>query len=429
MKMRMAIFMFLASVMVCRVQAVNISGMVKNSEGSGIEGVLVRLGKTGIETTTVSDGSFRLLSNVTGIKHQTHHTAFGCNQPLLFEGERLFLNGAEPAEVKVSAYDCNGRLLFSRDKDASLQNHLMTLPHLGSGIHIYCVSLNDKHHVFKSVAALAINHTSALSWKGLNLAKQAKTTEQIEDALLFTKEGYQLFRLAVTKPDTSGIQVTMIPLVTGTVTDADGNVYQTVRIGNQEWTIENLRTTKYNDGTNVPLVTDNAAWSRLSGAGFCFYNNTTDAAAKKKWGALYNWAAVKTGKLAPTGWHVPTDAEWDTLQNCLIAHGYNYDGTTSGNKIAKSISTKTDWLTCEDSGAIGNDLSKNNASGFSILPAGYRYYDGIFADQMSFSHLWTATESDASFAWYRLLWTINPDLYRSDRVKSIGCSVRLVRHN
>ena len=102
----------------------------------------------------------------------------------------------------------------------------------------------------------------------------------------------------------------------------------------------------------------------------------TDLENIKKFGALYNWYAVNTLKLAPKGWHVPNDAEWDTLQNYLTTNGYNWDGTTKENKIAKALAARTDWAFSKDSGAIGNDLTKNNRSGFSALPGGSRNYGG-----------------------------------------------------
>ncbi len=175
------------------------------------------------------------------------------------------------------------------------------------------------------------------------------------------------------------------------------------------------------------MVTDSAAWLALTTPGYCYYNNTTNADSIKKYGALYNWYAVNTKKLTPTGWHVPTDAEWDTLKNYLIANGYNWDGTTTGNKIAKSLAAKTDWVTSTDSGAIGNDLTKNNSSGFSALPGGFRYYYGSFYNIGYLGYWWSATEYDASDAWDRLLSYGYDYLHRSDYGKGCGLSVRLLR--
>lgn len=93
---------------------------------------------------------------------------------------------------------------------------------------------------------------------------------------------------------------------TAKVTDIDGNAYYTATIGTQEWLAENLKVTSYNDGTAIPLVTDNTAWSNLTTAGHCWYNN--DPASKDSYGALYNRYTVNTGKLCASGWHVPTDA-------------------------------------------------------------------------------------------------------------------------
>ena len=214
---------------------------------------------------------------------------------------------------------------------------------------------------------------------------------------------------------------------TGSVTDIDGNVYQTVKIGNQVWIVENLRTTKYNDGTPIPLVTDTTAWKALTTPGYCYYNNTTHADSIKKYGALYNWYAVDTKKIAPKGWHVPTDAEWTILENYLIANGYNWDGTRMENKIAKSMATKTDWQTHTNSGAIGNDLSKNNRSGFSALPGGYRDNHGVFLNFGNHGYWWSATEFGASDAFYRHLFFGSVLLLRFSHVKSCGFSVRLLR--
>ena len=402
----------MAFIAIGQAQAINISGIVKNSGGIGIEGVRVKLGKANIVTTTGSNGSFTLKDNTgIGVKYQSHHAVFRDDCPILLKDDRFFFNRAEQTEVKVMAYDCNGKLLLSRGKVVPGGNYSIPLQHFGSGIQIYRVSVNKELYTFKSVPGIATNRGASSPRKEISLAKQAKVTAGIDDALLFIKAGYKLYHTVMKKTDTSGLQITMAPLDTGTVTDADGNVYRTVRIGNQEWTAENLRTTKYNDGSSI-------------GSGYKFYNNTTDAAAKKKWGALYAQNVVKSSKLAPAGWHVATDNDWKTLQNYLIANGYNYDGTISGNKIAKSMAATTDWEPdSEIAGAIGNDLSLNNASGFSALPAGWWYY-GVndFTGQGNEGYWFTSS------GYTYELWWVNSDLFGVSSIV-IQCSVRLVRNN
>jgi uncharacterized protein (TIGR02145 family) len=203
----------------------------------------------------------------------------------------------------------------------------------------------------------------------------------------------------------------MTPLDTGTLTDGEGNVYKTVKIGSQYWTAENLRSTKYTDGSAI-------------GNSCMFYGNTTDAAAKKKWGALYNDAAIK-GKLAPAGWRVPTGADWDTLQRYLISHGYNYDGTTKDDKTAKAMAATTDWDTTSEIGGIGNDLSLNNASGFSALPAGWRFWDNKFEKQKTGAYWWIAGSGAANVC---DVWWNSMALDRYSTIY-VYCSVRLVKQN
>ena len=239
-----------------------------------------------------------------------------------------------------------------------------------------------------------------------------------------------LCSLRVTDDDGNKAYGRVRVFVTGITADADGNTYTVIRIGSQFWTVENLRTTKYNDGSPIPHVTDNGQWANLTTGAYCFYNNSTDPAEREKWGALYNWYAVGTGKLAPAGWRVPTDEDWTTLENYLIANGYNWDGTTTGNKIGKSLAAKTDWrLSSGTPGAVGNDLASNNRTGFSALPGGSRNSVGSFYDQSLSGYWWSATESGASYAYSRRLSYNSEYLYRNNYNKEYGFSVRLVRGN
>lgn len=210
-----------------------------------------------------------------------------------------------------------------------------------------------------------------------------------------------------------------------TVTDIDGNVYHTVTIGTQTWMVENLKTTRYRNGDAIGTTTasiPNDATSKYQWA----YNNDENNVAK--YGRLYTWyAATDTRNIAPVGWHVPTDAEWTTLESYLIANGYNYDGTTTGDKTAKSLAATTDWNTYTTTGTIGNDLTKNNSSGFTALPGGYRYYTGTFYGIGYYGYWWSSTEYYTTGAWGRRLYYGDADLGRGSTSKHAGFSVRCIR--
>ncbi len=213
-----------------------------------------------------------------------------------------------------------------------------------------------------------------------------------------------------------------------TVSDIDGNIYHTVQIGTQTWMVENLKTTHYRTGeaigTTTPATLDISAESAPNYQ--WAYNGDENLAAK--YGRLYTWyAAADSRNIAPTGWHVASDAEWTTLENYLAANGYNYDGTTSGNKIAKSLAATTDWYSYTGTGTIGNDLTKNNTSGFTALPGGIRYNYGSFY-YIGYEGLWwSSTEYGTTNAWGRYLGYDIYNLFRSYYTKSAGFSVRCVR--
>jgi uncharacterized protein (TIGR02145 family) len=209
---------------------------------------------------------------------------------------------------------------------------------------------------------------------------------------------------------------TLIPV--NSVTDADGNSYNTVTIGTQVWMKENLKTTKFNDGTDIPMVTSEVAWAALSTAGYCWYNNdvTTN---KATYGALYNWYTVNTGKLCPTGWHVSADAERKTLEIYLgmtqaEADAIGWRGTDQGTQLKNT----TGW----QSGGNGN-----NTSGFAGLPGGARYGAGNFDGVGGLGYWWSSTETNSSNAWFCNLYYTNGNVCRENNNKQCGFSVRCLK--
>jgi uncharacterized protein (TIGR02145 family) len=217
----------------------------------------------------------------------------------------------------------------------------------------------------------------------------------------------------------------------GSITDQDGNSYDYLTYGNQVWTVDNAEMVTYRDGTEIPQVTDPTQWSNLTTGAWAYYDNDP---TKPR---LYNWYAVAgihdtdpntpNKEFAPEGWHVPTDAEWTTLEEYLIASGYNYDGTTTGNKIGKAMASNTGWNSSTNTGAIGNDQSLNNSSDFNAFPEGGRYTNGSFGDEGYGAVFWSSTESNTNLAWYRLLVSYNSNLNSYYDTKQNGFSVRFVR--
>ena len=213
--------------------------------------------------------------------------------------------------------------------------------------------------------------------------------------------------------------------------NCDGVPYDSIVYGTQEWTIENACDITYSDGTPIPEVTDATEWSNLTTGAWCYYNNDP---TKPR---LYNWYAVMgihdanpntpNKEFAPEGWHVPSDAEWTTLENHLIANGYNYDGTTTENKIAKAMASTTGWNTSKKTGAIGNDQSLNNDSGFNAFPEGNRSNNGSFSNEGYNTVFWSSTESNSNNAWNRNLINAGSFLNNNSYSKQGGFSVRFVR--
>ena len=224
------------------------------------------------------------------------------------------------------------------------------------------------------------------------------------------------------------------PSGSGTVTDQDGNSYPYLTFGDQVWTVKNAEMVTYRDGTPIPQVTDYTEWQNLTTGAWCYFVNDPTK------GKLYNWYAVMgihdeaslldaslRKEFAPEGWYVPSDTEWTTLEEHLITNGYNYDDTTEGNKIAKAMASTTGWNSSTNTGAIGNDQSLNNSSGFNAFPEGNRDYYDSFNNEGYNAFFWSSTERSANHAWTRNLYTNSSYLYRSDYAKQNGFSVRFVR--
>ncbi|MBN1183261.1 MAG: caspase family protein [Bacteroidales bacterium] len=200
-----------------------------------------------------------------------------------------------------------------------------------------------------------------------------------------------------------------------TITDIDGNVYKTVKIGNQVWIAENLKVTHYRNGDPIPQVQSDDEWKNLKTGAWCYYNN--DPNNGKIYGLLYNWFAVNDPRgLAPNGWHVPSYEEWQKLKDYL-------GGVTSGGKLKKEGST------------IWNDPNKkvkaaNNESGFSALPCGFRdEISGKFKHKGDWVRFWSSTEywNKKTYALNWNLSSIQSPITDGADYKQLGFSIRILR--
>lgn len=235
----------------------------------------------------------------------------------------------------------------------------------------------------------------------------------------YSIEGTKTIKLEV--KDSGGLtnsttrQISVFAVETGTVDDIDGNTYQTIKIGTQWWMAENFKATHYRNGETIPNVTGNTEWTNLSTGAWCSYGNNDNNVFT--FGRLYNWYAVNDSRnIAPAGWHVPTDTEWQTLVDYL-------DGESAAGGKMKGTGT------IQNGNGLWNDpnTSATNESGFSALPGGSRELNGGFGSLGYNAAFWSLTEYGSDYAWLRYLRFNSSDVYRASSSMIEGLSVRCVR--
>jgi uncharacterized protein (TIGR02145 family) len=191
--------------------------------------------------------------------------------------------------------------------------------------------------------------------------------------------------------------------------DTENIFYKSGKIGSQIWIMENLKSSLLNDNTAIPNITDNTAWSNTVNPGYCWYTN--ELANKNIYGALYNWNAVNSNKLCPIGWHVPSEADWNTLVSNL-----------GGNEIAGATLKEAGYLHWTNP-----NTSATNSSGFTSLPGGDRNSDGTFANMGNSSSYWSSTEYNSLNSWNFNLSYLNDDVLQLFQNKALGKSVRCIK--
>jgi uncharacterized protein (TIGR02145 family) len=205
----------------------------------------------------------------------------------------------------------------------------------------------------------------------------------------------------------------------GMVTDVDGNAYRTIKIGNQEWMVDNLRTTRYADESVIPQVNNITTWQNTNMGAWSWYDTTNNY--DLPYGKLYNWYAVSDVKgLCPAGWHVPTDAEWTVLVTFL----------DPGAVVVNGIQSQTAGGLMKESGlahwVYPND-GASNQSGFTGLPGGRRTSNGVFT-MLGFEGSWWTSTADLDNGWLRALVYNHDYVLRGSMLKTSGYSVRCLKN-
>ena len=225
------------------------------------------------------------------------------------------------------------------------------------------------------------------------------------------------------------------------VTDIDGNCYDAVQIGNQVWMAENLRTTKYADGTTIPLGTSTSTTTAYRYAPGSNQSNEENMVNVPRYGYLYNWPAVMHGAnsseanpsgvqgICPNGWHVPSNVEWTQLTNYMKTQP-QYMSSGYADRLAKALAATWGWISDTDPDVPGNNPSTNNTTGFSAVPAGYYGRSYGYLGYLRFGTdaiFWSATSYSGTDAYGRSINYSDYDVWYRDDYKYSGISVRCVR--
>jgi len=364
--------------------------------------------------------------------------------PNPFENSTTLSFNSKGGQVIVSVFNSLGQSVINQSYELSAANHQLKLTMPNTGMYFVEISENSRTSSYKLLCNRSESKAANIEYSGFSDPKsefsQSKQTQkgfkgqytldfQFGDAIKFWFKGgiYTAVLTDYTINSNKTIQANFNSLV-----DIDNNTYPIVTIGTQVWMAKNLATTRYSDGVSVTFVSGKEWWNGLYSPGMCWYNN--NIVNKTIHGGMYSWYVVDKASngnhnICPSGWHVPQDVEWTTLQNYLISNGYNYDSSFSGNKISKSMATSTGWFFSDIEGVIGNSDYPmfQNISGFSALPSGYRYGNGDFCNLGGYAFWWSIKQFDTENAWFCGLLYDNTVCYFGHNYKGNGFSIRCVK--
>lgn len=332
-----------------------------------------------------------------------------------------------PGTVHVEIYDVTGKRVCQSLNNLERGIHSFKINGLGGGVYLVKTFSQEFYTTGKLVSYNQSEGGEMLEYYGIvGLIPVLYNQKSAQAGVEMQYNEGDLLKFTATSGDFTTI-ITDVPTASKTITynfvecaDSEGNNYGVIQIGTQTWMVENLKTGHYRNGDPIPNITSSSEWSKLKEGAFCIYNNST---AANFYGYFYNWYAVNDSRnIAPEGWHVPSDSEWQTLQSYISVH------TGSSGNIGKALASNSAWNSSTSANAIGNKPENNNSSGFTAYPAGLRKTAGSFANAGEYTYWWSTTESSTNkYPWTRLLCVNCNDMSRNYNYKEDGLSVRCVR--
>jgi uncharacterized protein (TIGR02145 family) len=344
----------------------------------------------------------------------------------------------EPGETMITLHDLSGKELVQTRDMLSKGQHTYGIQGLIEGLYIVRISSGKYSYSGRLISSAPRNTGTTLIYENTEniMVSQEKQSDSkgtnAETVMQYTTGD----RLKIT--GISGIYSTVlmdVPSESKTLTfyfiackDGNGNNYSVLPISGakgtkdnldpsgeknfyQLWMLENLKATKYMDGTDISNIADNAAWAGRTSPAFCWYNN--DTGNKDVYGALYNFYTIREGQLCPTGWHVPVDGEWTWLTDYLGGL------SLSGGKLKET--GLSHWM--------DPNTDATNEVGFTALPGGHRDNHGTFSDITTNGYWWTSSEYNSSDVVIRELSSDSGGITWETCSKQYGLSIRCIRNN
>jgi len=321
--------------------------------------------------------------------------------------------------TNISFHDLSGKNVLSREDNLHDGRHRYDIAGLDPGLYVVTISGGGYSFSGRLLNIGSNGGSASITYNNSKIIndKSSASKGNCEEIMMQYDTG-DILKFTAASGDYTTV-FTYVPNASSTITfnftrctDFEGNNYSVVQIGTQTWMAENLKSTKFNDGTVIPNVTGDFDWMILSTPSYSWYNhNITN---KNIYGALYNSFTVHTGKLCPIGWHVPTDAEWTALINFV-----------GGEDVAGRKLKETGTVHWRNPNTATNDF------GFTGLPGGAREYDGVFQTQTlgTVGYWWSSTvASGTDFPWIRIMVNDWSNSARNYVPANVGLSIRCIKN-